>query len=151
MSGYSSGGSRIFVRGCSLFSSVPLPFPSSLPFPFLYPSLPLPSHPLSSPPLTSPPSPLPFPCPARGSDERCELSRPPNGLCRDHCSHYRCYCSTVRSLQDKTPVVRLDWRTSASDKCQGQAKFGHKLFRHILLNDDVHCTGMSIVIPDVSK
>ena len=122
-----------------------LPFPSCTPpFPcalILCPPLPL--HP--------PPSPLPFPCPARGSDERCELSRPPNGLCRDHCSHYRCYYSTVRSLQDKTPVVRLDWRTSASDKCQGQAKFGHKLFRHILLNDDVHCTGMSIVIPDVSK
>jgi len=36
---------------------------------------------------------------------------------------HRRYCSTVGSLQDKTPMVRLDWRTSANygiRSCQGQ-------------------------------
>jgi len=106
-----------------------LPFPclSFLPFPFPFP-FPFPSSPITGTAVSSP--------------SRSEWSLATKRNLMHSRVKSRLSMSTfmrVMSLQNKTPVVCLDRRISATDRIRSakdKPKFGQ--FRHILVN--IHCT-----------
>jgi len=132
-----------FCKGDAvLFLLFPLPSLSCPSLPFCSCSCPLPTlsfSALSSFSVSSFPLPFPPVIQLRGLGKRCELAQrvraeppPLNAIWRSEIwafssafmpLYYICYCFTVELLQDKTQVVCLDWRTSATESIH------HETFR----------------------